>query len=424
MYKITLGDAMPMIGSFGIHLDYTVRLKLRLRDKIDCEILKEAVDKTRQRYPYLCVQMKKDNENFFYVDNPAPVAVLHTDSSIRLNTEETNYHVWCVCYHEDWLCLDFYHGITDGTGMYMVLATLLYYYCEKRYGVTDHMGIRTLDDPILPQETIDPMEHLPELDLSGKKAPEAVPVFSLTTDAGLTQSSPQIWDIEIPEAAFVSFSSANDASPGTMVSILFARAIDALYPKREKVIMSRYSVNARPMLHAEKTHHNCLSGVSFPYTDRVKAMPFETQCTAHRGATFIQSDADKVRGLLMGVASYGRSMLHRLPTLEAKKQAFGQMMSRGDTAYTYIVSYVGQWKLNALSPYIMEFWTYAPSANPLVTEIAAVNGKIFLSVHQTFREDTIIKSFLRQLEENGISYQIRQPVKPDIARFPAPEIDS
>ena len=195
MYKITLGDAMPMIGSFGIHLDYTVRLKLRLRDKIDCEILKEAVDKTRQRYPYLCVQMKKDNENFFYVDNPAPVAVLHTDSSIRLNTEETNYHVWCVCYHEDWLCLDFYHGITDGTGMYMVLATLLYYYCEKRYGVTDHMGIRTLDDPILPQETIDPMEHLPELDLSGKKAPEAVPVFSLTTDAGLTQSSPQIWDI-------------------------------------------------------------------------------------------------------------------------------------------------------------------------------------------------------------------------------------
>lgn len=83
MYKITLGDAMPMIGSFGIHLDYTVRLKLRLRDKIDCEILKEAVEKTRQRYPYLCVQMKKDNENFFYVDNPAPVAVLHTDSSIR-----------------------------------------------------------------------------------------------------------------------------------------------------------------------------------------------------------------------------------------------------------------------------------------------------------------------------------------------------
>ena len=132
MYSVTLGDAITVFGSFGIDLDYTVRLKLRLSDMIDDEILKEAVDKTRQRYPYLCVRMKKNNENFFYEENPAPIAVLHTDSSIRLNTEETNYHVWCVCYYEDWICLDFYHGITDGAGMYMVLATLLYYYCEKR----------------------------------------------------------------------------------------------------------------------------------------------------------------------------------------------------------------------------------------------------------------------------------------------------
>lgn len=44
MYKITLGDAIPMIGSFGIHLDYTVRLKFRLRDKIDCEILEEGLN--------------------------------------------------------------------------------------------------------------------------------------------------------------------------------------------------------------------------------------------------------------------------------------------------------------------------------------------------------------------------------------------
>ena len=307
--------------------------------------------------------------------------------------------------------------------MYMVLATLLYYYCEKRYGVTDHTGIRTLDDTILPEETIDPMEHLPSIDLSGRQAPQTVPVFSLAADAGLTHSSTQIWDIEIPEEAFVSFSSANDASPGTMISILFARAIDALYPEREKIIMSRYSVNARPMLHAKETHHNCLSGVAFPYTDRVKTLPFKTQCTVHRGATFIQSDAEKVCGQLIGVASYVRSILQGLPTLEGKKRAFGQMMSGGDTAFTYMVSYVGQWRLKALSPYILEFWTHVPSANSLVIEIAAVNGKIFLSVHQTFREDLIIRSFQRQLEENGIPFQLRQPVKPDNARFPEPDIE-
>ena len=137
---------MHVMGPFGIHLDYTVRMKLRLRDKIDDALLKEAVEKTRQRYPYLCVRMKKDNESYFYEENSLPVAVLHTDGRVSLNTAETNFHVWCVCYHEDWVCLDFYHGIMDGTGMYMMLSTLLYYYCAERYGVTDHTGIRTLED--------------------------------------------------------------------------------------------------------------------------------------------------------------------------------------------------------------------------------------------------------------------------------------
>ena len=50
MYTVTLGDALTVLGAFGINMDYTVRLKLRLRDKIDDEILKGAVDKTRQRY--------------------------------------------------------------------------------------------------------------------------------------------------------------------------------------------------------------------------------------------------------------------------------------------------------------------------------------------------------------------------------------
>ena len=57
-----------VMGSFGIGLDYTVRLKLRLWDKIDESFLTEAVEKTQQRYPYFSVRMKRDNEIFFYDD--------------------------------------------------------------------------------------------------------------------------------------------------------------------------------------------------------------------------------------------------------------------------------------------------------------------------------------------------------------------
>ena len=112
-----------------------------------------------------------------------------------------------------------------------------------------------------------------------------------------------------------------------------------------------------------------------------------------------------------------------MPSLEAKKQAFKQSVFN-PKRQTYNVSYVGQWKQKALSPYILEFWTHVPAGGGGMTiEIAAINEKVFLSVHQNFREDVVIKSFLRQLDENSIPYKVKGPLASDIPHFPEPEMD-
>ena len=419
MIQVTAGDIMHMMGGFGLGLDYTVRMKLRLADEINGDMLKNAVEKTQRRYPYLSLRMRKNDQEYYYEENPSPVVVLNTDERIALNSEQTNFHVWAVCYCEDRLYLDIYHGIADGTGMYMVLSTLLYYYCVQRYGVTDSTGIRTLEDPVLPEESADPTDSMPQIDVSAVKRPPIVPAFSLVSDAGFTASEPMIYDIEMPEEVFVKFSSAHDASPGTMVSVLFSRAIDALYPDRDKPLTNSYVVNARPMLGASYTHHNCVGTVKFEYSDRIKAMPFDRQCTVHRGTTFIQSDADRMRNSMIYTSSMNKYM-RMMPGIEAKKQAYAKMLGGGRMLFTYMVSYIGKWKTAQLSPYVKEFWTHVPNANDLLTEIAAINGRIFLSVHQNFKEDIVIKGFLRQLEENGVPYTVKDPVTNDVAHFPEP----
>ena len=419
MIQVTSGDIMHMMGGFGLGLDYTVRMKLRLADEIDDDMLKNAVEKTQRRFPYLSLRMRKNDQEYYYEENPTPVTVINTDKRISLNSDQTNYHVWAVCYCEDRLYLDIYHGIADGTGMYMVLSTLLYYYCAQRYGVSDSTGIRTLEDPVLPDESTDPIDSLPQIDVSAVKRPPVVPAFSLVSDAGLTASEPVIYDIEMPEKVFVKFSSAHDASPGTMVSVLFSRAIDDLFPDRDKPLTNSYVVNARPMLGTLLTHHNCVGTVKFEYSDRIKAMPFDRQCTVHRGTTFIQSDADRVRNSLLYTSSMNKSV-RMMPGIEAKKQAYAKMLGGGRMLFTYMVSYIGKWKTAQLSPYVKEFWTHVPNANDLLTEIAAINGRIFLSVHQHFSEDVVIKSFLHQLEENSVPYTMKEPVKNDVAFFPEP----
>ena len=420
MNSVTLGDVMHLTGGFGLGIDYAVRLSLRLADPIDAAVLADAVQKTQQRYPYLSVRLCRNETNYYYETNHSPVVLLNTAERITLNSAESNYHVWAVCHDGDRLFLDISHGICDGTGMYMVLSTLLYYYCSGRYGVTDHTGIRTLDDPVLPDESADPAELLPPLDPSGMPNPSLPEAFSLVNDGGLTPCEPVVYDIVIPEDMFLAFTSANDASPGTMISILFSRAIDELFPEREKPLTNSYIINARPMLGAPNTHHNCVHTVRFDYTDRIRAMPFDRQCTVHRGTTFLQSDRERVCGSMMVQAARNRMVEQRMPTLEAKTQAYAQMLLGGKRLFTYMVSYVGQWKVHSLAPYITEFWTHVPNANNLLTEIAAVNGKIYLSTHQNFREECVVRKFLELLERNNVPYTLRGPMDNDIARFPEP----
>ena len=117
--------------------------------------------------------------------------------------------------------------------------------------------------------------------------------------------------------------------------------------------------------------------------------------------TFAQSDPDRVAGAMTFSANRNRMML-KAPTLAEKCDAFGKSLGNGRAFFTYMVSYVGKWKYKAVEEYISEFWTHVPSANALLTEIAAVGGKIFLTVHQKFNENTILECLLDELKRNGI----------------------
>ncbi|WP_026527682.1 hypothetical protein [Butyrivibrio sp. VCD2006] len=419
MRKITAGDVLHVYGSLG-RIAYSVRLCIRMDELIDADILARALKKTSKRYPYLCVALKAENEEYFFDENNEPVCLFNTDERITLNSAETNYHVWAVCYKDDFIYLDFYHGICDGTGIYFVLATLLYYYESEKYGPISSEGIRTLDDPIDEKEFLDPMDLLPEIDLS--TLPQGIsqrkPSFSLLDDAGMTPSSAAIVrDVMIPEKELLKFTSANDASPGTFITVITARAIDKINPVREKPLMGAYIINGRPMLHAPLSHHNCVTTTSMEYTDKLKNMPLDKQCTAYRGRTFLQSDEESVQRLLTFSSSRCK-MVAKSPTLEAKKAAYAQMMEGGKKYFSYMVSYVGQWKQKEIGAHIKEFWTHVPDANGFLIEVAAVNGNIFLSMQQNFVEDTYYKAFLAELEANNIPYTEVATMENDIAYFP------
>ena len=385
-----------------------IRIRIRMRDLIDPEILRRAVDMTMKRYPYFCVELQKKEGRYVFAENHRPVVITDSLHGVDLNSEDSNYHMIAFCRKDNWIVLDVFHGMTDGTGAYEVVRTLLYYYCSERYNVKlKEEGIRLVGDEIPEEEWIDPV--VSRTDLPSPKQNELMSdALNLITEAGLKEDHCHtVYSIAISETEFVRFNLDNDGSPGTMFSLLLSRAIAKLFPEAGNTIRIALCVNQRKALHAPLAHQSLVGGVMLEYKDKMRDCSLDKQATAYREMVFAQTQEDNV---LMGIASF-KGINGMLLTKESDQERLGivsYINSLASKLTTATVSYVGKADYKEAEQYIRDFrlWT-SPMGNNLLVEISAVNGRFTLDFLQSFSSPVIVNSFLKELDESGIIYDLQ-----------------
>ena len=384
-----------------------IRIRIRMRDLIDPAILRRAVDMTMRRYPYFCVALQKKEGRYVYAENHRPVVITDSLHGVDLNSEESNYHMIAFCLQDNWIILDVFHGLTDGAGAYEVVRTLLYYYCSERYNVMlKEDGIRLVGDEISEEEWIDPVVN--RTDLPTPERNEMANALNLRTSAGLEEDHRHtVYSIAISEAEFMRFNLDNNGSPGTMVSLLLSRAVAKLYPDSDEMIRIALCVNQRKALNAPLAHHSLVGAVMLEYKDKMRDWSLDMQSTAYRGMVFAQVQEEKV---LMGVASF-KGINHMLLAKESDQERIGiasYINSLAAKLTTATVSYVGKADYKEAEQYIRDFrlWT-SPMGNNLLVEISAVNGRFTLDFLQSFSSPVIVNAFLKELDENGIIYDLQ-----------------
>ena len=384
-----------------------IRIRIRLRDLIDSDILRHAVDSTMKRYPYFCVELKKKDGRYTFEENHRPVVITHSLHGVALNSEGSNYHMIAFCWQDNWIILDVFHGMTDGTGAYEVLRTMLYYYCSERYDISLNCeGIRLVGDEISEEEWIDPVANRTRLPIPPRN--EMSDALNLIASACLENDRRHtVYSIAISESEFMRFNLDNDGSPGTMVSLLLSRAIAKMYPDAKEPVRITLCVNQRNALHKPLAHQSLVGGIMLEYKDKMRDWPLERQGTAYRGMVFAQNQEENV---LMGVASQAgitRMILSKESDQERMGVA-GYINSLASRVITATVSYVGKANYREAEQYIRDFrlWT-SPAAKGLTVEISAVNGRFTLDFLQTFSSPVYVNAFLKELEENEIVYDLQ-----------------
>lgn len=398
-----------------------IRIRIRMRDLVDPDCMRYAVDTTMTRYPYFCVELKVGENNLWeYADNDRPVVITHSLSGVELNSEESNYHLISFSYQDNWIIMDVSHALTDGTGAYEVVRTFLYYYCSQRYGVTiSDDGVRLAGDVITEEEWDDPVEKATDLPTPPRM--EMPPSLNPVTAAQLENDTEKtVYSIAIDEKEFMRFNIQNDGSPATMIALLLSRAVARLYPDRKDVIRVTLALNQRGALGTPKAHQSLVGGVFLEYKDALKDWPIERQATAYRGMVFAQTIREKV---LAGVASM-KGVNQMLMSKESDQERIGIANAIGDMTnrlVTSTVSYVGKAGFQDSEDYIRDFrlWT-SSTGTSLLLEVSAVGGRFTIDFHQPFSSPLYVNAFLAELEDNGIKYDLQDVMKLELSNIRYP----
>jgi len=111
------------------------RLSVMLKEKIEPEILQEAVEKALDVFKVFKVKMKVGFFWYYFVENEKkPVISVENEYPFRkVNTRQNNDYLFKVTYFENKINVEFFHALTDGNNGLSFLKEIIYNYLEIKY---------------------------------------------------------------------------------------------------------------------------------------------------------------------------------------------------------------------------------------------------------------------------------------------------
>lgn len=158
------------------------RLSVTLKEKVDKNILLDALKMTIERFPVYKVRLMKGAFWYYLDDNHAKIKVYPLDplSFRKITDKSCNGYCFRVSYFDTQIVCDFFHAICDATGAAEFVKSLVYTYLNLTgKQVYSDQKVLTVGSPVMREELEDsflanykklPLKDLKIKDMQGKNA--------------------------------------------------------------------------------------------------------------------------------------------------------------------------------------------------------------------------------------------------------------
>lgn len=113
------------------------RVSATLKEEVDREVLKEALDVTVRRFPSIAVRLRK-GVFWYYLEQLNYVPEIREEHSYpltRMSKRETRQCAFRVIVFERRIAVEIFHSLTDGNGAMVFLKSLIAEYLQQKYDV-------------------------------------------------------------------------------------------------------------------------------------------------------------------------------------------------------------------------------------------------------------------------------------------------
>lgn len=113
------------------------RLSATLKEEVDVDVLRTALDITVRRFPSIAVRLQS-GMFWYYLEQISCAPDIRSDNSYplaRMSKRETGKCAFRVLVHERRVAIEIFHSLTDGNGALIFLKSLVAEYLQQKYGV-------------------------------------------------------------------------------------------------------------------------------------------------------------------------------------------------------------------------------------------------------------------------------------------------
>ena len=395
---------------------FSVRVKVTMKEEVDIDVLRHAVNVAIRRYPYFAVEVVLgDDGGYDLAANNREVVVIDTPSKLPLlGSEEVNRHLLYIDFKGRDIYFNISHSMCGGKGILPWVMTNVYQYVVEKYGVMpDAPGIRKPDSPLLDGEDDEPSldmlsDEEPIYKYKSKK-PVVMLMDYLNGMYNPFKRDPHYYFFTFEQSDIMSFAKDNDASVASFFLVALAKALDKVLPEKFEVIGGEIAHNPAADIGMPNSHSDFLTHAHIDYERKYFDYDMEKLGTLTRSQIILQTDpsvschqlrrhfsfleeVDKVQGTKEKRTFYGKNDPHS-----------GKEAEHG----TFIVNYTGRMDWGEVADYVESYAAIVDGH--LLLEVTSMADKIFVTFMQLIKKNVYVDAFCKVMDELDIKYKLEGP---------------